>query len=35
MTRIKVAAVQAATIPFDAEAATARTVSLIAEAAAG
>lgn len=34
MTRIKVAAVQAATIPFDAEAATARTVTLIAEAAA-
>lgn len=34
MTKIKVAAVQAATIPFDAAAATARTVALIADAAA-
>ena len=34
MSRVKVAAVQAATIPFDAAAATARTVSLIAEVAA-
>lgn len=34
MTKIEVAAVQAATIPFDAAAATARTVELIADAAA-
>ena len=34
MPRIKVAAVQAATVPFDAAAATARTIVLIAEAAA-
>ncbi|CAO3383071.1 carbon-nitrogen hydrolase family protein [Azospirillum argentinense] len=34
MTKVKVAAVQAATVPFDAAAATARTVDLIAEAAA-
>ncbi|QCO19603.1 carbon-nitrogen hydrolase family protein (plasmid) [Azospirillum brasilense] len=33
MTKVKVAAVQAATVPFDAAAATARTVDLIAEAA--
>lgn len=33
MTKVKVAAVQAATVPFDAVAATARTVDLIAEAA--
>lgn len=34
MTKLKVAAVQAATVPFDAAAATARTVALIADAAA-
>ncbi|MFD2238125.1 carbon-nitrogen hydrolase family protein [Aureimonas populi] len=34
MTKIKVAAVQAATVPFDAAAATERTVALIGEAAA-
>ncbi|MFC3694944.1 carbon-nitrogen hydrolase family protein [Chenggangzhangella methanolivorans] len=34
MTKIKVAAVQASTVPFDAAAATARTIELLAEAAA-